>query len=266
MLTARGATFVVNGKTLVSDIDLSVRPGRLVALVGPNGAGKSTLLRLLSGELKATSGTVALDGRALSTYTAGELSRRRAVVPQSTALSFPFTVREVVMLGATVPGFVEPSTHIACAASDCIRTVGLSALEHRLFTYLSGGERQRVHIARALLQLAIAERPGCEPSVLMLDEPTANLDLAHQGVVLGEALRQARAGRAVLAILHDLNLAAVYADELVLLSQGRVAARGTAQDVFRDELLSRVYGCDVRINVTPAQGIPFVLPHAFHSH
>jgi iron complex transport system ATP-binding protein len=266
MLSARGATFAVNGKTLVSNIDLSVQPGRLVALVGPNGAGKSTLLRLLSGELKATSGSVALDGRPLSAYTAAELSRRRAVVPQSTALSFPFTVREVVMLGATVPGFVEPPAHIARAASDCIRTVGLSALEHRLFTQ-PVGRRAPARAHRSRPPAARHRRaPGCEPSVLLLDEPTANLDLAHQGVVLEEARRQALAGRAVLAILHDLNLAAVFADELVLLNQGRVAARGTAQDVFRDELLSRVYGCDVRINVTPAQGIPFVLPHAFHSH
>jgi iron complex transport system ATP-binding protein len=232
-----------------------------VALVGPNGAGKSTLLRLLSGELSATSGSVELDGRALGTYTAAELSRRRAVVPQSTALSFPFTVREVVMLGATVPGFVAPPAHIERAASDCIRTVGLVHIEQRLFTHLSGGERQRVHIARALLQLAIGHQPDTEPAILLLDEPTASLDLAHQGIVLEEARRQARCGRAVLAILHDLNLAAVFADELVLMSGGRLAAQGAASEIFRDELLSRVYGCEVRTNTVPAAGLPFVLPH-----
>ncbi|KAB2943917.1 MAG: heme ABC transporter ATP-binding protein [Hyphomicrobium sp.] len=266
MLQARAATFCVNGKALVSNIDLSVPPGKLIALVGPNGAGKSTLLRLLSGELAATSGTIELDGRALSSYSAAQLARRRAVVPQSTALSFPFTVREVVLLGATVPGFVTPPAHIERAASECIRTVGLAAFEHRLFTHLSGGERQRVHIARALLQLAIAERPSTEPAILLLDEPTASLDLAHQGVVLDEARRQARDGRAVLAILHDLNLAAVYADQLVLLSKGRLAAQGSAREVFRDDLLSRVYGCEVRTNVTPPQGGPFVLPHTLARH
>lgn len=265
MLTARAATYQTNGKALVSSIDLSVPPGRLVALVGPNGAGKSTLLRLLSGELQPTDGTVELDGRALSSYSAAELARRRAVVPQSTALSFPFTVREVVLLGATVPGFVAPPAHIERAASECLRTVGLAALEQRLFTHLSGGERQRVHIARALLQLVIAERPGSEPAILLLDEPTASLDLAHQGVVLDEARRQARDGRAVLAILHDLNLAATYADELVLLSKGRLAAQGSAHDVFRDDLLSRVYGCEVRTNAIPTRGVPFVLPHAMAS-
>jgi len=147
-----------------------------------------------------------------------------------------------------------------------IRTVGLLALEHRYFTQLSGGERQRVHIARAMLQLAICDRPDNEPAILLLDEPTASLDLSHQGVVLEEARRQAREGRAVLAILHDLNLAAVFADELVLLSGGRVAARGTPAEVLRDDLLSRAYGCDVRTNITPAAGVPFVLPHAIRHH
>ncbi len=265
MLTARRATFRINGKTLVSDIDITVPPGKLVVLVGPNGAGKSTLLRLLSGELKATSGSVELDGRALASFSAAELARRRAVVPQSTALSFPFTVREVVMLGATVPGFTSAPEHVERLASDCIRTVGLLALEHRLFTQLSGGERQRVHIARAMLQLAIAERPDDEPAILLLDEPTASLDLSHQGVVLEEARRQAREGRAVLAILHDLNLAAVFADELVLLSNGQVAARGAPAEVLRDDLLSRAYGCEVRTNITPAAGVPFVLPHAIRN-
>src|SRR5262249_28232849 len=131
----------------------------------------------------------------------------------------------------------------------------------RLFTQLSGGERQRAHVARALLQLAVAQRSQPEPAVLLLDEPTASLDLAHQGLVLEEARRQAHKGRAVLAILHDLNLAAAFADELVLMSGGRVAAQGKAADVFRDDLLSRVYGCSVRVNATPAAGVPFVLPH-----
>jgi iron complex transport system ATP-binding protein len=261
MLTARDATYRVNGKALVEGIDLVLAPGRLLVLVGPNGAGKSTLLRLLAGELKPTAGSIELDGRALAGYSAAELARRRAVVPQSTALSFPFTVREVVMLGATVPGFVAPPEHIAASASECIRTVGLAGFEQQLFTHLSGGERQRAHIARALLQLAVADRPPTEPAVLLLDEPTASLDLAHQSIVLDEARRQAHEGRAVLAILHDLNLAAAFADELVLLSAGRVAARGGASDVFRDDLLSRVYGCRVRVNATPARGVPFVLPH-----
>lgn len=263
MLQACSATYrAQNGKALITKVDLDLRPGRLIAVIGPNGAGKSTLLRLLSGELRATEGEIKLDGRALGSYHAAELARRRAVVPQATALAFPFTAREVVLLGATVPGFVAPSERLEREAAECLRTVGLLGLADRLYTYLSGGERQRVHIARALLQLAVARAPDAPPSILLLDEPTASLDLAHQDVVLSEARRQTREGRAVLAVLHDLNLAAAFADELVLMSGGRVQAVGTPTEVLRDELLSRAYGCDVRTNATPKPGVPFVLPHA----
>lgn len=262
MLEARRASYAVNGRRLVEEIDLCLRPGKLVVLVGPNGAGKSTLLRLLAGEIAPSSGRLLIDGRDISSVPAAQLARRRAVVPQSTALSFPFTVREVVLLGATVPGFATPRPAIDAAAIEAIASVGLSGFENRPFTQLSGGERQRVHIARALLQLAVADGSRGDFAALLLDEPTANLDLAHQMTVLSEARRQARSGRAVLAILHDLNLAAAYADEMMLMSRGRVAARGQAVDVIRDELLSNVYGCAVRTNVTPRNGAPFVLPQA----
>jgi iron complex transport system ATP-binding protein len=262
MFAARAATYTVNGNTLVEGIDLALVPGKLIAIVGPNGAGKSTLLRLLSGEIAPTAGSVELDGRPLQAYSPAELARRRAVVAQSTVLSFPFTVREVVLLGASVPGFVGASREAERMATACIARVGMDRLEHRLFTQLSGGERQRVQIARALLQLAVANLPADTSSALLLDEPTSSLDLAHQGVVLEEAQRQARNGLAVLSILHDLNLAAAFADELVLISAGRIAARGPASEVLRDDLLSRVYRCRVRANATPPPGVPFVLPHA----
>jgi iron complex transport system ATP-binding protein len=259
MLEARGATFEVNGRRLVEAIDLALSPGRIVALVGPNGAGKSTLLRLFAGELAPTSGSVAIDGREVKHVLPAELARRRAVVPQSTALSFPFTVLEVVLLGATVPGFAVNAPHAEGAARSAIETVGLAGFEDRMFTQLSGGERQRVHIARALCQLVTASRRRGESSALLLDEPTASLDLAHQRIVFAEARRQADAGRIVLAILHDLNLAAAYADEIVVMGRGRVAAAGQPRDVLRDDLLSAVYNCPVRTNAAPSNGAPFVL-------
>jgi iron complex transport system ATP-binding protein len=260
MLELRHATYGANGRIMMADVDLRLEPGRLVALVGPNGAGKSTLLRILAGELSPTSGQALIDGRAISSLSAAELSRRRAVVSQSTQLSFPFTVREVVLLGATVPGFVTPRREVEAAASEALAAIGLSGFAQRLFTQLSGGERQRVHIARALLQLAAADGGARrQPSALLLDEPTANLDLAHQVTVLGEARRQARNGHAVLVILHDLNLAASYADEMVIMSRGRIAAQGKAVEVMRNALLSEVYGCAVRTNELPRNGIPFVL-------
>ena len=138
MLVARAASFAVGGRALVDRIDLTLTPGALLVLVGPNGAGKSTLLRLLSGELSPTSGTVEFDGRNLADYPAAELARRRAVVSQTTALSFPFSVREVVLLGATVPGFAVPSARVEQAAAECIAAVGLDGFRDRLFTQLSG--------------------------------------------------------------------------------------------------------------------------------
>lgn len=266
MIEARNASYQIKGKHLLRDASLVLRPGRVISLIGPNGAGKSTMLRLFTGELTPTSGEILVDGRNMATIAPGELSRRRAVVAQSTPLSFPFTVLEVVLLGVTVPGFEISRPGARAAALDALRTVGLTHFEHRLYTELSGGERQRVHIARALCQLATAKRPHGETAALLLDEPTSSLDLAHQGMVLAEARRQARMGRAVLAILHDLNLAAIYADEIVLLSGGRIAATGTATEVMRDDLLSEVYGCELRTNVTPANGAPFVLPSAPSLH
>ncbi len=169
---------------------------------------------------------------------------------------------EVVLLGATVPGFARIEPRALAIADETLRTVGLTGFEQRLFTELSGGERQRVHIARALCQLATAKpRPG-ETAALLLDEPTSSLDLSHQGAVLGETRRQAARGLAVLAILHDLNLAAAYADEIVLMSHGRIRASGGPAEVLRDDLLSEVYGCPVRTNATPTAGVPFVIPQA----
>jgi iron complex transport system ATP-binding protein len=260
MLEARRATYEVNRKRLVADVDLALPRGKLIALVGPNGAGKSTLLRLFAGEIAPTDGTMTIDGREIAHVAPSELARRRAVVPQATALAFPFTVLEVVLMGASVPGFEIAEPRAVHTALDAIEAVGLQGFEHRLFTQLSGGERQRTSIARALCQLAAAYRPGGATTALMLDEPTANLDFAHQSIVLGEARRQAGLGRAVLAVLHDLNLAAAYADQIVLMSAGRIAAKGTAAQVLRDDLLSEVYCCPVRTNAPPADGRPFVLP------
>ncbi len=160
MLEACGATYAVNGKRLVADVDLALPRGKLVALAGPNGAGKSTLLRLFSGEIAPTEGTMTIDGRELKRIAPSELARRRAVVPQATALAFPFTVLEVVLMGASVPGFDIAEPRAVNAALDAIEAVGLAGFEQRLYTELSGGERQRTSIARALCQLASASRPG----------------------------------------------------------------------------------------------------------
>jgi len=262
MLQAQGVWVERNGHPLLRDVDLEVAPGRITVLIGPNGAGKTTLLRVLSGEIIPSRGAACLDGAPLPAFPAWELARRRAVVPQASTVAVPFAVREVVMLGMTVPGFAGTGAAASARVGAALKAVGLAAFADRLYPTLSGGERQRVHVARALCQLAAAPPGPAGTRCLLLDEPTASLDLAHQGQVLAAMRRQADRGDVVLAILHDLNLAAAIADHLVLLTAGRVAGAGPPADVLRDDILTASYGCRVAANRVPGNGRPFVLPPA----
>jgi iron complex transport system ATP-binding protein len=259
MLELKSVTIERAGRNLVDRASIAVSPGRITAVLGPNGAGKSTLLKALSGEWRAETGKVLLDGREIGQLDPASLARRRAVVPQNTILSFPFSALEVVMLGVTVPGFgLDADTGPALAA---LADVGLEGFESRNYVQLSGGERQRVHIARALCQLRAAGNPQGQTTALLLDEATSNLDPAHQLVVMGCLRAEASIGRAVLIVLHDLNLAAAWSDEIVLMARGKICAKGIPTEVFTDELLSTVYGCSLRANTLPEPGSVFVLPH-----
>ncbi len=260
MLEARAVTVTRRGRHLLEDVHATILPGRVTAIIGPNGAGKSTLLKVLAGEMRPTSGDVLLDGRSLAACSAADLARRRAMVPQATTLSFPFLVIEVIRLGASVPGFDGVSARARAAADAALAALDLADFRDRLYGELSGGEKQRVHIARALCQLEAARRAPTETAVLLLDEPTASLDLPHQALVLDRARRQAAAGWAVVAVVHDLNLAAAWADDLLVLSHGRVLARGAPSAIFSDGILSSAYGCAIRANRTPPPGMPYVLP------
>jgi iron complex transport system ATP-binding protein len=262
MLETRGVWVESGGHALLRDVDVAVEPGRITVLIGPNGAGKTTLLRVLSGEIAPSRGEARLDGETLRGFSAAELARRRAVVPQASAVAFPFTVREVVMLGVTVPGFALPDTAVLKRVDAALDSMDLIPFVDRFYPTLSGGEQQRVHIARALCQLGAGPRRRGESRCFLLDEPTASLDLGHQGQVLSAMRRQADQGHVVLAILHDLNLAAAVADHLVLLAAGRVARAGPPKDVLQDDVLSESYGCRVAANRVPENGQPFVLPPA----
>ena len=266
MLDAANITVERRGRRLLDDVEFQAKAGHVTAIIGPNGAGKSTLLKVLSGELKPDTGAVRLDGVDIKSLGAARLAARRAVVPQATALSFPFTVLEVVMLGTIVPGFGLADDTARSHAHSALDAVDLQEFSNHTYTELSGGERQRVHIARALCQLAAAPKQGSETRVLLLDEPTSSLDLAHQCAVLDEARRQAIAGRVVVVVLHDLNLAATYADRIVLLSGGRIAAVGSPRDVFTDQLLSETFGIGIAVSKNPDPEQVFVLPQAFARH
>lgn len=260
MLEAKNVSVVRNNKTLLDNVSMVLEPGKLTAVVGPNGAGKSTLLRVFAGELKPSDGTATMDGHDIRGMQAVKLAARRAVVSQSTTLAFSFTVLEVVMLGATVPAFGISDPIAEAAAREALDAVGLSDFESRPLLQLSGGERQRVHIARALCQLQMAPRVDEQPVALLLDEPTASLDLKHQTSVLNVIRTQARNGRAVLLVIHDLNLASAFADEIVLMSAGRIAARGAPVDVLKEPILAAVFGCRLSVFLRGSEKRPLVLP------
>ncbi len=260
VLSASEASYRIGGAWLVENASLDVSVGEVVAVLGPNGAGKSTLLRMMAGELAPVSGEIVIAGRDIAQLKASDLARLRAVVAQASTLAFPFTVREVVRLGISVPGLTRESARVERAVGDAIARVGLSAFSGRLFTELSGGERQRAHIARALCQLTVARAIGGGGQVLLLDEPTSSLDIGHQRIVL-EALRsEASAGTAILLVMHDLNLAAAFADRVAIMSRGRIIADGTPRQAMTSEILSRAYGCALSVDRPPAESIPFVLP------
>ncbi len=246
----------VGAKTLLDDVSVAFQPGETVALVGPNGAGKTTLLRVLSGELKPPFATVRLKGRELSSYGARALAEHRSILSQHLTVAFPFTVAQVVQMGAND----RRGSKIDALVETALAEVDLAAFADRDITTLSGGEQQRAHFARVLVQMACGEEVH-GPGVLFLDEPTASLDLRHQLDVLESARRCARRGVAVVAILHDLNLAALFADRVVLLHEGRVAGEGSPAQTITDDTLAHVFGLDTVVGRAPPPGTPFVLPH-----
>jgi len=237
-------------------VEIAAHPGQVTAIVGPNGSGKTTLLRALTGEI-AASGPITLDDLPVAPRHASALAARRGVLPQATRLAFPFTVIEVVRLGHLAgPRADRPEVPGAALAR-----VGMGNMAGRFYEELSGGEQQRVQLARVLAQVW-EPRGGAGANWLFLDEPVSNLDIGQQLVVMRLARDFAAGGGGVVCVLHDLNLAAMFADLVVVMRQGRVAARGAPAEVLTSDILSDVYDCDLRVGTAPPAGIPFVLPHA----
>lgn len=259
MIRAHDLFFGRGGRRLIDAVSLDLKPASMTVVIGPNGAGKSTLLKLLSGELRPDGGQVTLEGADIRGFSARVLAERRAVLPQSLALSFPFTALEIVRMGAVAHGSLSPERDARAA----LARVGLAGFEARAYQALSGGEQQRVQFARVLAQVPQAVEDG-RARTLFLDEPTSSLDIGHQIAVLETARQFARDGGAVLAILHDLNLAAEFADHLVVLHGGRVVAQGAPHETLSDETISSVYGISGAVGRIPAPSIPFVLPQARH--
>lgn len=259
MITTHGVTVSRSGRRLLDDVTISLQPGSFTVIIGPNGAGKSTLMKVLSGEMRADAGSVAYGNIDVGLFRPAELARVRAVLPQSTVLSFPFTALEIVRMGAVAQGSTQPEVQ----ARQALAKVGLAGFEGRSYNMLSGGEQQRVQFARALAQVPQAVEDG-QPRALLLDEPTSSLDLGHQISVLETARDFALNGGTVLAVLHDLNLAAEFADQLIVMHRGRITACGPAQETINDETIARVYGIGGTVGRLPAAHIPYILPQSRH--
>ena len=245
-ICAKHVSLSLGRRRVLSKVSIEVAPGSITAILGPNGAGKSSLLRVLNGELAPSSGQVLLDGVVLSALSTSELARRRSVIAQSGLMAFDFLVEEILSMGWVQGGGREA---LARPLNEAAAQCGISHLVGRKFHSLSGGERQRVHFARALLQVwplgacsdshRYCESP--EPRYMLLDEPTSGMDLAHELSTLRVARRITEQKLGILMVLHNLNLAAQFADHVLLLSQGEMIAAGTPESVFKEDTLSRIY-------------------------
>jgi ABC-type hemin transport system ATPase subunit/ABC-type Fe3+-siderophore transport system permease subunit len=245
-LVLERVSLAIRTKQLLREISFAVEAGEVLVFVGPNGAGKSSLLRVLAGDTAPTSGRALLDGAEIHRIHPRTLSLRRAVLPQQTVLQFAFSVREVVEMGRGERRLDDDSIIV-----QSLERTDTLQLAERTFPSLSGGEQARVTLARVLAQ---------ETPILLLDEPTAALDLHHQQLVMDVARELARSGARVVTILHDLNLAAAYADRVGLMKEGRLVAIGKPWETFRADLLSDVFDCEIAIARHPTRDCPLVIP------
>lgn len=255
MLEVRGLTVRRAEAPVVCDLDFDVRQGQFLAIAGRNGAGKSSVLRALTGEWRS-SGLIRIDGRELTDWSRPRLARAMAVLPQHATLGFDFTVQQVVEMGR-IPHRDQRQEANRRAVDSVIDRLALQPFRQRSYLSLSGGERQRVQFARAIAQLT---EPGAAVQrLLLLDEPTSALDLAQQRSLLDLCRDLCREHVAVLAVLHDLNLVARYADRVLLLKDGRRLEEGTPQRIIRADLLERAFDCAVHVETSALDGRPSVL-------
>jgi len=255
MIQARDVGYRAGAAELLRGVTLSAHVGQVLALVGPNGAGKSTLLRVLSGELTPTHGEVRMGGRPLGAWTLRAQARARAVLAQSSELGFPFPAEEVVMLGRAPHLNGRESARDRDIVARALTAADVLGRRARAYSTLSGGEQQRVQLARALAQVWEGG-----PRALLLDEPTSSLDLSHQHATLRFARHMASTGCAVICVLHDLNLAAQYADRIAVLELGELRAWGAPAHVLTAARIAEVFQVRARVVPHPELACPLIVP------
>lgn len=250
MVNVTNIHFSRGKKVILEDVSLEVEPGSVTALLGPNGAGKSTLMKIMSGELDMDSGKVFINGKTLDSWDCKQLARHRAVMPQKTSLTFDFKVIDVVLMGRTPFNDGWDSKEDLEIAIRCLKEVECLHLRDRSFPTLSGGEQQRVNFARVMAQL----KTDVKDKVLLLDEPVSSLDPEHQLKTLELAKKRAASGVAVFVILHDLNMAASYADKIAFLCNGKLNYCGSPEEILTVETIREVFKINVEILKHPESG------------
>jgi iron complex transport system ATP-binding protein len=245
MLEVQNITINYGGADVVKDVDFTLEKGKIIAILGANGAGKTTVLRALNSTLRVSKGEILLDGKVLKNYSRREIAQKIAVIAQENETKFPVTVLEFVLAGRFAQGsaFGWETEKDLGIAQKCLELCDLKDYESRLMNELSGGERQRIILARAL---------ATEARILLLDEPTANLDLAHQAMMFRLVReRCASGGSSAVVVTHDLNLASEFADEILLLDKGKIAAQGAPRDVLTSENLNKIFAVEVLLDENP---------------
>lgn len=269
MIRVQNISYHVGNKRILDDVSFDAHPGELLVILGNNGAGKSTLLKSICNDIKPSRGNILIEDKCIRTYPPQELAKKRAVLNQHTSISLPFKVNEIVMMGR-YPYFKNRETaRDILVVNDAIAKAGITHLARQNYLTLSGGEQQRVQLARVLAQAS-----GTGTRYLLLDEPVNSLDVKHQHNTLQLAVAFARAGNGVVAILHDLNLAAMYADKILLLKAGKTAAYGTPREVLTSKTITSAFGFPAQVMPHPTLdclmisfGIPaHATPHAPAAH
>lgn len=256
MLEAGNISVKYGSRLAVSEVSLRLSPHEVTTIIGPNGAGKSTMLRTLNNGIAPVSGEIILDSRPLGAYSRRAIAKRIAVVAQEADLRFPVAVFEFVLGGryawSSTSGWGWETAHDVEVARDVLRETQLEELSDRLMTELSGGERQRAVLARAL---------ATEAGTLLLDEPTANLDLAHQAAILALVRKRCDSrGIAALVVTHDINLAAEFSNHVLLMKDGKTVAFGKPNEVLTPDLLKEVFAVKVLVDAHPVSGVPRITP------
>lgn len=254
MIAAHHLSLTINGRSLLKDVSLNIQPGLFTAIAGPNGAGKTSLLKILSRESTQYKGELSINGTPASKYNAADLSRVRSVLPQSSHLQFPFTVQQIVEMGRHYQSSPEQTKNVL---EEVMKLTDIEGWNERNYLTLSGGEQQRVQLARVLAQVWEVKS---YPRYILLDEPTSSLDIAQQQMIFGLVKLACDRNIGVMAIVHDLNQVAQFADNLYFLKEGKVVAQGGIKEVFTKDNIEETFCCRVNVYHDPCTNCPYIVP------